>query len=229
MKNLFMEYGIQLSDDKISKLNSFGDYLRSVNEVMNLTTVTENGEMWIKHFLDSIAGSPYFPAGASCCEVGSGGGFPSIPLKIFREDLKFTLVESTGKKCEYLKRVRDHLQLNGVEVVCARAEELSRKEDFRETFDVVTARAVARLNTLCEYCIPFVKRGGLFIAYKGDAEEEIKEAENAVKILGGKIKSVETFDLPGGAGKRNIVIIEKIKETPLKYPRGNGKERKNPL
>ena len=229
MKNLFLQYGIPLGECEISKLNAFGDNLRAVNEVMNLTTVTEEREMWIKHFLDSILGAELFPSCAKCLEVGSGGGFPSLPLKIFRDDLSFTLVESTGKKCEYLKDACKKLELKGVEVVSARAEELSRDGKYRESYDAVTARAVARLNTLCEYCLPFVKVGGIFIAYKGDAKEELKEASNAIKILGGKIKAVKEYELPDGSGSRNIIVIEKVSSTPSKYPRGNGKERKKPL
>jgi 16S rRNA (guanine527-N7)-methyltransferase len=229
MIKMFEQYGLNLTEEKISRLNTFGSYLREVNEVMNLTTVTDEGEMWIKHFLDSILGEQFFPQGASVCEVGSGGGFPSVPLKIVRDDLKMTLVESTGKKCEYLKNVGRLMEFNSFNVECARAEELSRKDGFRDSFDVVTARAVARMNTLCEYCMPFVKKGGVFVAYKGDADDEVKEAANAIKVLGGRIKEIKKYTLPGGAGVRNIIVIEKISETPSKYPRGNGKERKKPL
>jgi len=229
MKNLFLSYGLPIDEGQISKLNSFGSYLKEVNQVMNLTTVTDDGEMWIKHFLDSIVGAEFFPENANCCEIGSGGGFPSIPLKIYREDLSFTLIESTGKKCDYLNKVSEYLQFDNVKVVCGRAEELSKTQNFREAFDVVTARAVARMNTLCEYCIPFVKKGGIFVAYKGEAEEELKEAQNAINVLGGKVREVKSLTLPNDSGVRNIIVIEKIKETPLKYPRGNGKERKKPL
>ena len=121
------------------------------------------------------------------------------------------------------------MEFNSFNVECARAEELSRKDGFRDSFDVVTARAVARMNTLCEYCMPFVKKGGVFVAYKGDADDEVKEAANAIKVLGGRIKEIKKYTLPGGAGVRNIIVIEKISETPSKYPRGNGKERKKPL
>ena len=123
MKNLFESYNIPVDDGKISKLNAFGGILTEYNKVMNLTTVTGDEEMWIKHFLDSCLGQGYFYEGANCCEIGSGGGFPSIPLKIIRDDLKFTLVESTGKKCEYLKSVVKELNLSNVQVICARAEE----------------------------------------------------------------------------------------------------------
>lgn len=229
MRNLFLSLGIDLKEEKISKFNSFATHLKEVNEVMNLTTITADREMWIKHFLDSAIGKDFFEKGCNCLEVGSGGGFPSVPLKILRDDINFTLVESTGKKCEYLKGVGKLLGFDGFEVICERAEVLSKLSEHRERYLAVTARAVARLNTLCEYCLPFVKVGGVFIAYKGEAKDELKEAENAIKILGGKIKTIKEYDLPDGAGKRNLIVIEKIKNTPPQYPRGNGKERKKPL
>ena len=206
----------------------FKEILDKYNSVMNLTAVKGERDTYVKHFLDSALGLEFFK-GENCCEIGSGGGFPSIVLKILNEDLEFTLVESTGKKCEYLKEAVKELNLNNVEVICARAEDLARDEKYREKFDNVTARAVARMNVLCEYCIPFCKAGGRFIAYKGDDESEIKEAENAVKTLGGAFESSEKFTLPYEMGVRNIVVIKKERQTPEKYPRGNGKERKKPL
>jgi 16S rRNA (guanine527-N7)-methyltransferase len=211
------------------EFETYFEELVSYNDKVNLTAITEKNEVFTKHFLDSILGEQFFPQGASVCEVGSGGGFPSVPLKIVRDDLKMTLVESTGKKCEYLKNVGRLMEFKSFNVECARAEELSRKDGFRDSFDVVTARAVARMNTLCEYCMPFVKKDGVFVAYKGDADDEVKEAANAIKVLGGRIKEIKKYTLPDGAGVRNIIVIEKISETPSKYPRGNGKERKKPL
>lgn len=229
MIKTFGQFNISLSSEEMSKLNTFGDYLCEYNQKINLTTVTQKEEMWIKHFLDSCLGAELIKQNASCCEIGSGGGFPSIPLKILRDDLSFTLIESTGKKCDYLKSACEHLGLDKMTVVCARAEELSRTPEHRDMYDVAVARAVARLNTLCEYCMPFVKVGGLFIAYKAEADEELKEAENAVKTLGGRIREVKKVTLPDGVGVRNIIVIEKLKSTPAAYPRGNGKERKKPL
>lgn len=211
------------------KFRIFAELLTEYNNKYNLTSITEEREVKYKHFIDSLSGEILFLKGANVLEVGSGAGFPSIPLKIVRDDLKFTLVESTGKKCEFLKTAVKELGLYGVEVVKARAEELAKDELFREKFDICCARAVARLNTLCEYCIPFVKKGGNMIAYKGEAEEELKEAENAVKMLGGgKIKAY-SCELPENFGKRTLIVISKERTTPAKYPRGNGKERKSPL
>ena len=229
MKELFKDYGINLNDENEKKLGLFYDFLTEYNKKVNLTSITEEKEVWIKHFLDSVIGEKFFEKNSSVIEIGSGGGFPSIPLKIIRSDLSFTLCDSTGKKCEYLKEAVKYLGLENVEVVCARAEDLGKNPVFREKFDVVTARAVARLNTLSEYCLPLCKVGGKFVAYKGEASEEIKEAVNAVEILGGKISAVEKTELPFGSGERNIVVIDKIKKTPPSYPRGNGKERKKPL
>lgn len=211
------------------KFCEFEKILQTDNKVCNLTSICDEKEVLYKHFLDSLAGERYFLKNASVAEIGSGGGFPSIPLKIIREDLIFTLIESTGKKCAHLSSVVDKLGLNCVQVLNIRAEEGAHNEKLREKFDISCARAVARLNTLCEYCMPYVKVGGRFIAYKGACDEEIKEAVNAIKILGGEIEDIVKYELPEGEGVRTLVIVRKIKSTPLKYPRGQGKERKQPL
>ncbi len=176
-----------------------------------------------------MKGEEFFPLNANVIEIGSGGGFPSVPLKIAREDLSFTLLEPTEKKCGYLRTVGKEMSFENFKVVCGRAEEFGKKTEYREKFDVATARAVARLNVLCEYCLPFVKKGGCFVAYKGDAEEEIKEAEKAVEILGGKIIEVKDFILSEKSGRRNVIVIKKERETPAEYPRLNGAIKKKPL
>ncbi len=211
------------------KFDKFKEILENFNQKYNLTSISDEKEVYIKHFFDSIKPQNYFPKGAKVVEIGSGGGFPSVPLMIIRDDLSFTLIESTGKKCEYLKQVVDNLDLNCAEVLNIRAEDGGKDKALREKFDVATARAVARLNTLCEYCLPFVKVGGRFIAYKGDAEEEIKESLNAVKTLGGEVENIVNYALPEGFGKRTVIVIKKVKPTPEKYPRGRGLERKKPL
>ena len=228
-----MDYGF-LSGyfaDENFKLNfeKFKNLLSEYNGKYNLTSITDEREVYIKHFLDSVLPENNFFYGANVIEIGSGGGFPSIPLKIVRSDLNFTLVESTGKKCEFLKAVVDNLSLTGVKVLNVRAEEGAQSENLREKFDIATARAVARLNTLCEYCLPFVKVGGSFIAYKGECEEELAESKNAVEILGGRIEKVTCYDLPENMGKRTVIVIKKVSATPKKYPRGRGLERKKPL
>lgn len=210
------------------RFETFKNLLLEYNNMFNLTAITGENDIYVKHFLDCVVGDMFFKPSAKVLEIGSGGGFPSIPLKLLRPDLQFTLVESTGKKCVYLNAVVDKLQLDCTKVVNARAEELARDIFYREKFDVCTARAVARLNTLAEYCLPFVKVGGRFIAYKGENEREITEAENAVCILGGELERIENYELPNG-DRRALIIIKKVKRTPEKYPRGNGKERKSPL
>ena len=228
MELLFKNNGVLLNDYQIEKLKEFKNLLVFYNNKFNLTSIKEENEIYIKHFYDSIYCEKYFGKNSKGIEIGSGGGFPSIPLMIYRDDLTFTLVESTGKKCEYLKEVIKTLNLKG-EVINARAEDLGKNENYREKFDFVTARAVAKLNTLSEYCIPFIKEGGVFIAYKGENKEEIIESENAIKTLGGKLYKNENYFLPLNMGERNVYVIKKIEKTPLKYPRGNGKERSKPL
>ena len=217
-----------LLESNREKFDAFKEILLEYNEKCNLTSICAEEDVWIKHFYDSIAPEKLFPLNASVAEIGSGGGFPSVPLMIVRKDLRFTLIESTGKKCTFLRQAVDKLSLNCGNVLNIRAEDGARDIKLREKFDVAAARAVARLNTLAEYCMPFVKVGGLFIAYKSE-NEDFSEAENAIKVLGGKIEDISEYSLPQGGGKRKAVIIKKVCATPQKYPRGNGKERKNPL
>lgn len=227
--DLIKQYGERIkSGEESKKFAAFYALLSEYNEKFNLTRITGEEDCFVKHFLDSAAGEKYFPKGANVAEIGSGGGFPSVPLMILRPDLTFTLVESTEKKCSFLERAVLELGLPA-RVVNARAEELAKKADFREKFDVCCARAVARLNTLAEYCLPFVKPGGLFVAYKGKAEEETKEAEHAFSVLGGKTECAERYTLPEGEGERTLVVVRKVKNTPSAYPRGKGKERSRPL
>lgn len=209
------------------QFNELYEMLIKYNQMYNITAITRKNDVFLKHFLDSAVGESYFPHGAKVCEIGSGGGFPSVPLKILRDDLSFCMIESTGKKCSYLQAVVDNFSFSGMKVMNIRAEEGARDKLLREKFDVATARAVARLNTLCEYCLPFVKVGGSFVAYKGDCDDEVKEAANAIKILGGQLEKVDKFEL--GGEKRALVIIKKVAPTPEKYPRGRGLERKKPL
>ena len=225
----FPLYAQIVKGEKREKFELFYSLLISFNKKYNLTAITEEEEVFHKHFLDSVAGEMWIKKGANVLEVGSGAGFPSLPLKIMRDDLQFTLVESTGKKCDFLKTAVEKLDLTGVRVENARAEELAKKENYRESFDVCCARAVARLNVLAEYCLPFVKKGGMFLAYKGDAEEEVREAKRALSVLGGGEAQTHSYELPNGYGSRTLVLVKKIKNTPPAYPRGQGKERKNPL
>ena len=211
------------------KFEKFRKLLIEYNEKYNLTSILEEKDVYYKHFLDSALGAGFFKEDAWAIEIGSGAGFPSIPLTIIRPDLQFDLVESVGKKCEFLKVVVDNLGLKNVYIYNGRAEEFAKDNNFREKYQHATARAVARMNTLSEYCLPFVKVGGTFVAYKSGDTEEIYEAETAYKTLGAKLQEVCPYALPEGYGERTIAVVKKIKNTPPKYPRGQGKERKNPL
>ena len=226
MEKMFISYGITLSNLQKERFEKYYDLLVFYNQKFNITAITERQEVIKKHFIDSALGVDKI-VGNNLIDVGSGGGFPAIPLKIMKEDIFLTLLEATGKKCEFLKTVVKELGLNNVTVINGRAEDLAKDINFREKFSTCSARAVARLNTLCEYCMPFVQKGGVFLAYKGDAEEELFEAQNAIKVLGGKLKDNTVYDLDGA--KRALISIEKVSLTDKKYPRGNGKERKNPL
>lgn len=226
MEKLFKEYGLNIDENKKNLFKSYFSLLTEYNSRFNITAITDEREVIVKHFIDSALGVELLK-GETLADVGSGGGFPAIPLKIIKPDLKITLIEATEKKCEFLKTVADTLNLKEVTVLCGRAEEFAKKSEYREKFDICTARAVARLNILSEYCLPFVKKGGIFLAYKGDADEEVRDSENAVKILGGKIITHDKYVLEGA--KRSLIVIEKQKNTDAKYPRGNARIKNKPL
>ncbi len=226
MKEIFSSYGVELSQNQQDLFEKYYSLLIEYNSRFNITAITEKNDVIVKHFVDSVLGCGKV-CGQTLMDVGSGGGFPALPIKIMKPDIKLTLVEATGKKCEFLRAVVSELNLKDVNVINGRAEDLAKDKNYRQQYDNVTARAVARLNTLLEYCIPFVKVGGSFIAFKGDAEEEVKESGCACKILGGEIVDNFRYELDGA--KRALITVKKVKDTPEKYPRGNGKERKNPL
>lgn len=228
LKEKALKYGLELTEEEVKKFEIFREMLKKYNNEFNLTAICDDEGINEKHFIDSLLGVKMFTKNSTVAEIGSGGGFPSLPLKIVREDLSFTLIEATGKKCRYLEKVINELGLKNVTVINGRAEEIGKDPAYRERFDHATARAVASLNILSEYCMPFVKTGGSFIAYKGNADAEIEEGRNAVKILGGEIGKIKSADLPDGSERKIIEIVKKSK-TPVLYPRGNGKERKKPL
>ena len=219
----------QINGEYKDKFEAYRALILEYNQRYNLTTILEEKDMYYKHFLDSAAGVDLFQKNGKVAEIGSGAGFPSMVLKIMREDLQFDLFESVGKKCEFLQVVVDKLGLSNMHIYNLRAEDCAKDKKFRESYDHATARAVARMNTLSEYCLPFIKVGGSFIAYKSGNLEEIKEAESAYKVLGGKCVKTEKYELLDGFGERSLAVIEKIKPTPARYPRGQGRERKNPL
>ena len=199
------------------------------NRVMNLTAITEPQEFAIKHIIDSLSAwdEKFFQGAETLVDVGTGAGFPAIPLKIFKPRLKLCLIDSLAKRTEFLKRVVAALSFDGVEIFHGRAEELARQKIFRERFDVVTARAVAPLNVLAEYCLPFAKVGGKFVALKGkNFREELDAAGETIKILGGGEISVREIKLPTLEDSRAVIYIDKKKSTPAKYPRHENLIRK---
>ena len=227
--SIFEEQKEKIIGEKKEMFACFYALLKEYNARYNLTTILEEKEVFYKHFLDSLAGEKLFEERATVAEIGSGAGFPSIPLKIVRPDLSFTLFESVGKKCEFLSVVVDKLRLSNMNIYQKRAEDAARESVFREKFTHATARAVARMNTLSEYCLPLVKCGGTFVAYKSGDATELEEAKTAYKLLGGRKRAVYFYELPDGYGARTLAVVEKVSKTPEKYPRGQGKERKNPL
>lgn len=229
MKEIIEKNEYLIKETYKREFDEFRRLLIEYNGRYNLTTILEERDMYYKHFLDSAIGSFLFKENASVIEIGSGAGFPSMVLKIIRPDLKLSLVESVGKKCEFLKVLVDNFQFKGVNIYNFRAEEGARRPELREKFDHATARAVARQNSLSEYCLPFVKVGGTFIAYKSGDKEELFEADSAYKALGGRRRDIYSYALPEGYGERTLCVIDKIKNTDKKYPRGQGKERKQPL
>ena len=201
--------------------------LISYNEKVNLTAIVEKNDVYTKHFLDSILPIDYIPANSKLVDVGTGAGFPGLPIKIVRNDIELTLVDSLNKRITFLQNLKNKLNLN---YSC----EHSRAEDFaknnREYFDVAVARAVAKLNTLLEYLLPLVKVGGYVLAYKAtNADSELIEAKNAISVLGGEYIDSLKFKLPNDIGERNIIIIKKVKNTPLIYPRSQNKPKTNPI
>jgi len=226
------QLGIELSDRQQEQFELYYEYLVEQNEVMNLTAITEYEEVLKKHFLDSILSAKLgFDYNTKrVLDLGTGAGFPGIPLKIAFPEMEIVLMDSLNKRVAFLDRVIERLDLKKVTAVHARAEEAARKEEYREQFDYCVSRAVARLATLSEFCLPFVKVGGSFLSYKAtDCEEECKEAEKAVSILsGGKIKT-QLLSLPETDIERVFVSIKKQKSTPPKYPRGQGKPLKQPI
>lgn len=226
MKEIFDKFNIEITKEQLEKFEKYFELLTIYNEKFNITAITEKREVYLKNFVDSVIFVDKFSTG-KLIDIGSGGGFPAVPLKIMKDDLNVTMLEATGKKCEFLSVLVKELGLTNVRVINGRAEEYAFNQDFREKFDYCTARAVARLNILSEYCLPFVKVGGKMIAYKGKASEEVEEAKTSADRLGGKI--VEFIERNLEDNTRSAVIIEKIKSTDLKYPRANGKIRKNPL
>ena len=224
--------GISLTEQQCLQFQKYYEYLIEKNKVMNLTGITEKEEVIDKHFIDSLglAVKMDLTKPLTVLDLGTGAGFPGIPLKIAFPNLTITLLDSLNKRIKFLDEVIDLLGLTGIETIHGRAEDLAQKQDYREKFDYCVSRAVANLSTLSEYCLPFVKIGGFFISYKsGEIEEELSAAKKAIFLLGGKVKEVVPFQLDGTDLNRSFVIIGKEKKTSKTYPRKSGTPSKKPL
>ena len=237
IKDILKYYGLEVSDHQADQFITFYELMTEKNKVMNLTSITDFDDVLVKHFADSLSivklfGNtiPAFTNGTDIIDIGTGAGFPGVPLKIMFPQSRFVLADSPNKRIKFLNEAAEKCGLSGIEAVHGRAEDLGRNNTYREQFDICVSRAVANLSSLSEYCLPFVKPGGYFIAYKsGNSDEEIQKAERAVKILGGNISVSDTFLLPESDIKRTFAVIKKIKKTPSAYPRKAGIPGKMPL
>lgn len=230
MQEKSMDLEISFSVEQLEKFYKYMELLIEWNEKINLTAITEPKEIILKHFIDSITILNEIKEGSKLVDVGTGAGFPGIPLAIMNSKIKITLVDSLNKRLIFLQEVIKELKLENVEIIHARAEEFGQNKEYRESFDIATSRAVANLSTLSEYLLPLVKLDGKCISMKAsEATEEIKQAEKAIEILGGVIEKIEEFNLPQSNIGRTIIIINKKKRTPTKYPRKPGTPSKEPI
>ncbi|CDE90263.1 MAG: 16S rRNA (guanine(527)-N(7))-methyltransferase RsmG [Clostridia bacterium] len=233
-KKIMIFYGekidIKFTEEQLNQFYKYMNLLLEWNEKINLTAITDPNEVILKHFIDSLTINKYIKENSTLADVGTGAGFPGIPLKILRPDLKITLVDSLNKRINFLNEVINKLNLVNIETVHSRIEDFGKDKKYRESFDFVTARAVANLAVLSEYLLPIAKVGGQCVCMKGSSvEEELSNGKNAIKVLGGKIKNIDEFVLPDSDMSRNVIIIDKIKNTPNKYPRKAGIPVKEPL
>ena len=221
---------ISLLKEQYEQFYAYMELLIEWNEKMNLTAITEPKEIILKHFVDSLTIAKYVKEDKSIIDMGTGAGFPGIPIKIYRKDVKVVLADSLNKRIKFLDEVIDKLKLENVETIHCRAEELGKNKQYREKFDYATSRAVANLSTLSEYLMPFVKLNGKCIFMKTiEVEEELEKAKKAIKTLGGKIEKVDKFEIPESDLGRSIIIAKKEKITPNKFPRKLGTPAKEPL
>lgn len=232
LKSGLIEFGLEFDNFKIKQLMDYYELLLEWNSFMNLTTITEFDEVCTKHFLDSLSICRIIDCTKefSLIDIGTGAGFPGIPLKIVFPNMEITLLDSLGKRVKFLNEVIKKLDLKNIDAIHGRAEDFAKSGIMREKFDVCISRAVANLSTLSEYCIPYVKIGGCFVSYKSEkTTKEISEAEKAINILGGKVVRCAEFVLPNSDIYRNLIMIKKVKATPKKYPRKAGMPSKEPL
>lgn len=237
LEKVIRQLNILQSENEIkAALDKFQQYMEGIlqwNEKVNLTAITDVQEFVKKHYMDSVScvNAPEFKKAETIIDVGTGGGFPGVPLAILCPDKHFVLMDSLNKRIKIITQLCQNIGIDNVEAVHGRAEELAgKKSSYRESFDLCVSRAVANMSTLSEYCLPFVKTGGSMVSYKGpDSDEEIKTAEKAIKILGGKIDRIEEVNLEGLDADHRLVFVKKIKSTPLSYPRKAGTPGKEPI
>ena len=220
---------IELTKKQIEKYYNYMNLLLEWNEKINLTAIIEPREIILKHFVDSLTIAKYIKDDEKLIDVGTGAGFPGIPLSIVKENTDIVLLDSLNKRINFLEEVKENLKLENIITIHGRAEEFGKNKNEREKYDIATSRAVAPLNILLEYLLPLVKVGGKAICMKGSNIEEIENARNALEILGGQIEKIEEITLPNSDIKRNIIIVKKVKNTPLKYPRKPGTPSKEPI
>ena len=229
-KDFCLYFEEEIDDNKIQKFYDYMNLLVEWNKKINLTAITEEKDIILKHFVDSFTVLKYIKENKSIVDVGTGAGFPGIPLAIMNDSLKITLVDSLNKRINFLNEVCSKIKLKNTKAIHSRAEEFGQDNNYRESYDIAISRAVSNLTVLAEYLLPLVKVGGKIICMKGpDIEEELKQAKSAIDILGGKFERCDNFCLPKSDISRNIIIINKIKETPKKYPRKAGTPVKTPL
>lgn len=233
-KDIFEKYAeeinIEVNTEQIDKFYKYMNLLLEWNEKINLTAIIEPKEVILKHFIDSLTIQKHIKDNSYLVDVGTGAGFPGIPLKILRNDINIVLLDSLNKRINFLNEVCNSLDLKNIIAIHSRAEEFARNKKYRERFDVVTSRAVANLSTLSEYMLPLTKIGGLCICMKGkEVDEELKSAKKAISVLGGTLKSKEEFFLNAEEISRNVILLEKVKSTPSKFPRKAGTPSKEPL
>ena len=220
---------IELTKEQIEKYYNYMNLLLEWNEKINLTAIIDPKEMILKHFVDSLTIAKYIKDDEKLIDVGTGAGFPGIPLSIVKENTDIVLLDSLNKRINFLEEVKENLKLENITTIHGRAEEFGKNKNEREKYDIATSRAVASLNILLEYLLPLVKVGGKAICMKGSNIEEIENAKNALEILGGQIEKIEEITLPNSDIKRNIIIVKKVKNTPSKYPRKPGTPSKEPI
>ncbi len=229
LENVAKQIEIELTKKQIEKFYNYMNLLLEWNEKINLTAIIEPREVILKHFVDSLTIAKYIKDDEKLIDVGTGAGFPGIPLSIVKENTDIVLLDSLNKRINFLEEVKENLKLENITTIHGRAEEFGKNRKEREIYDIATSRAVAPLNILLEYLLPLVKVGGKAICMKGSNIKEIENAKNALEILGGKIEKIEEITLPNSDIKRNIIIVKKVKNTPSKYPRKPGTPSKEPI